>query len=93
MKVDNYTYDGMASVRCNKCHILHTVSFDGADDIFPEEAIDEALVELGWDVCKGICPDCRDPEEVRKEFDEDSVEDEPYDEYEDYEIMLGDDDE
>lgn len=93
MKVDSYTYDGMASLYCNKCHVLHTISFDGADDIHPEDAIDEALAEIGWDVQDCICPECRDPEEVRRECDDDSVEDEPYDEYEDYETIIEGDDE
>jgi len=91
MKVDNYTYDGMASLYCNKCHVLRTISFDGADDQHPEDAIEEALAEIGWDVQNGICPDCRDPEEVKREWDEDSCEDEPYDEYEDYELDTNED--
>ena len=92
MRVDSYTYDGLASIYCSKCHTLHTISFDGNDSLHPEDAIDDALAQLGWDVPSCICPDCRDPEEVRREWDEDSCEEEPYNEYEDYELELGGDD-
>lgn len=50
MRLENYSFDGMGPVRCSKCGFTHELVFSGTDLDTIDDAIDEALLEDGWDV-------------------------------------------
>jgi len=60
MQVDCYSFDGLASIRCNKCRTVHQVAFDGTDLDTVEDAIKNGLEESGWDSSGTICSSCND---------------------------------
>jgi len=93
MKLESFSWDAMGTIRCNKCGMVHELIFNGSDMDTFEDAIDEALREDGWDAEMCLCPDCRDQNYIRKEVDEDALEDEEYDEYADYDFETGEEDE
>lgn len=87
MKLDTYSFDGMGPVRCSKCGFTHELVFSGTDMDTIDDAINQALLEDGWDVEACICPDCRDPNDIKREEEEDALE-EDYDELDDYEMDM-----
>lgn len=59
----NYSYDGICKVRCAKCGTEYEIDFFGDNTLSPEEAIDIALKDYGWEVDQMLCSNCYDGSE------------------------------